>query len=266
MTTPSVRPAPAVVRQTGAGRGYRWWAESASWLFGDVSRLGAWIVMLLCFFLILAPLHWFPVIGSIAANLLFFVLCGGLMLAARATERGQVPRFADLFAGFGPRGGALAGAGLLVLLAGVAVLGLMMFIGLGGTVAAIVGAGSVSDFEAPSLAAQGIGGTTILLLLCCLLLFVPISMAAWLAPALIVLRGASPVDALRLSLGACLRNGGALTVYGLVGVALAVVSTMLFLVGWILLLPMAFLSTYAAYLDLFEEQAQILEAGADRPV
>jgi len=249
-------------RSLPASHGLRWWADASRWLFGDIPRLGVWVGMLLCFLLMLATLHWFPVLGSIAANLLAFVFTGGLMVAAQTTQRGQVPRFADLFGGFGPQGGALVGASLLLMVAVLAVAGLMLAVGAGTVIAAIASGVSSQDFAMPSAAAMRIGGGSLLLLLLCLLLFVPISMAAWLAPALIMLRGASPVDALRLSLSACQRNVGALTVYGLVGVGLAILATLTFLLGWFLLLPLAFLSTYAAYRDLFEDEIEVLDVDA----
>jgi len=260
--TPPMRSPTISARATPAASGLRWWTDSVWWLFGDVARIGVWIGMLLCLVLILFPLHWFPFVGSLVSNLLWFVFCGGLMVAARHTERGQVPRFSELFAGFGPQGGALAGAGLIVLLATLAVVGLMLTIGLGVIISALGSVTSLEDFaESPPPALLSIGGGSLLLLFLCLLLFVPISMAAWLAPALIMLRGASAVDALRLSLAACRRNLGALTVYGLVGAGLAVVATLTFLIGWILLLPLVFLSTYAAYRDLFEQDVEIVDAG-----
>jgi len=249
-----------------ASSGLRWWTDSVSWLFGGVARIGVWIGMVLCFFLILTPLHWFPLVGYLASHLLWFVFAGGLMVAARNTERGQVPRFSELFAGFGPQAGALVGAGLLILLATLAIVGLMLAVGLGALLSSLMSAASLEEVAAaPPAALQAIGWGSVLVLLFCLFLFVPISMAAWLAPALIMLRGASPVDALRVSLAACWRNVGALTVYGLVGVGLAVVATLMFVIGWILLLPLIFLSTYAAFRDLFEPGVEILDARADRP-
>lgn len=251
-----------VIRETDAGSGFRWWSDSFSWLFGDLARLGVWIGMVLCFFLILAPLHWIPFFGTLASHLLWFVFSGGLMVAARNTERGQVPRFSDLFAGFGPQGGALVGAGLLVLAAAMVVVGLMLAVGLGAFLSVLGGANwSVQELGARPPALSAIGWGSVLLLLFCLLLFVPISMAAWLAPALIMLRGARPVDALRWSLTACRRNLAALTVYGLVGIGLALVATLMFLVGWLFLVPLAFLSTYAAFRDMFGAEVQIDQPG-----
>ena len=207
--------------------------------------------MMLCFFLILVPLHWLPFLGSLASHLLMFVFLGGLMIAARDTQRGQVPEFRDLFAGFGPQGGALVGAGLIVFVASLAVVGLMLLVGLGTLFGSLSAMTSYEQLAAQRALWEDIGLGSLLAILICLLLFVPISMAAWLAPALIMLRGAGPLDALRWSLLACRRNLGALTVYGLVGIVLAFIATLMFMIGWFFLLPLIFLSSYAAFRDMF---------------
>lgn len=214
--------------------------------------------MMLCFFLILVPLHWLPFLGSLASHLLMFVFLGGLMIAARDTQRGQVPEFRDLFAGFGPQGGALVGAGLIVFVASLAVVGLMLLVGLGTLFGSLSAMTSYEQLAAQRAFWEDIGLGSLLAILICLLLFVPISMAAWLAPALIMLRGAGPLDALRWSLLACRRNLGALTVYGLVGIVLAVIATLMFMIGWFFLLPLIFLSSYAAFRDMFAGDIETL--------
>jgi len=240
-----------------ARHGLQWWSSAVAWLFGDVARLGVWVGMWLCCFLMLGALHFVPVFGSAASYLLYFVFCGGLMLAAQRSARGAAPPFGDLFSGFGPQAGALLGAGMIVFAANLAIFGLMLAVGVGAFVAALV-EGAVSTLSFPSPAALGLGLGTAGLLVLCLALLIPMSMAAWLAPALIVLRGARPVDALRLSLAASRRNLGALTVYGLVFIVLALAATLMLGLGWLVLAPLMFLSTYAAFEDLFGDAVDVL--------
>jgi hypothetical protein len=248
-------------RRVSAGRGLSWWSEAFSWMFGDLSRLAVWVAMGLFAGVCTSLLHLVPIIGSIAGMLLWFVLTGGMMVAGQKTAQGQVARFEDLFSAFGPKAGALVGVGLLLLVAGAIVWGLMLVVGVGalftGLFVGLTQPGSGGD---PLAAFMGLGGTTFLVLLLLLFLFVPISMAAWLAPALVVLRDARPVDALRMSLSACWHNAGALTVYGIAFVFLALAATLVFLIGWLFLLPLISLSTYAAYRDLFETDIQVLDA------
>jgi hypothetical protein len=250
------------VRHAAAGNGLAWWSNAFSWLFGDLSRLVVWIAMGLTVFIGTSLLHLVPGIGSIASFLLGFVLSGGLMTAAHKTALGQVVRFADLFSGFGPNAAALLGVGLLALLGMAVIGGLLLLLGMGAIFAAMASAWTNPDLASGQLLATGFGGTSLLLLVLSLCLLVPLSMALWLAPALIVLRGARPVDALRLSLAATWHSGAALTVYGIGFIFLSFAATIVLMVGWIFLMPLLFLSTYAAYRDLFDLPADVPDAKA----
>jgi len=249
----------AIVSSSGAdaARGLQWWSSAIAWLFGDMAQLGVWVLMALVFFVITVMLHFVPLLGSIASFLLHFVLSGGMLLAASKSARRIAPPFADLFAGFGPRAGQLIALGLLVFVACLVVFLVMAGIGFTAVLSAIAG-GMLTSMTLPDPAAWGIGLGTAGLLMLCLLALVPISMAAWLAPALVMLRGVPPVEALRLSLSACSRNLGALTVYGLVGIFFAIVATLLLGLGWLVVLPLTFLSTYAAFEEIFPVQAEVL--------
>ncbi len=241
---------------TGAGHGLQWWSSALAWLFGDVSRLGVWVGMTLGYVLIVGAVQFLPLVGSLASGLLYFTLAGGLMEAARKTALGTAPPFGDLFGGFGAQAGALIGAALLVLVASLAVFALMLAVGAGALVSSIVSVSRAGSIALdPSAWSIGLGSLGLMLL--CLALFVPISMAAWFAPALIMLRGAAPADALRASLAACRRNLAALTVYGLVFVPLALLATVMLGLGWLFLVPLLFLSTYAAFEDLFPGGAEL---------
>jgi uncharacterized membrane protein len=93
-----------------------------------------------------------------------------------------------------------------------------------------------------------------------LVLMVVLWLASWLAPALIVLRGARPVDAMRMSLAASWHSMGALTVYGTAFFFLVVAASIPLLIGWLFLLPIMSLSTYAAYRELFEDSVEVLDS------
>jgi uncharacterized membrane protein len=191
-------------------------------------------------------------VGSIVSFLLSFVLFGGMIMAADATAQGRPLRFSDVFSGFGERGGALFSLGLLVLIVSIVISAVMVGIGLGTVFTFIANAASEpSSAQDPWLALRSLG-TSSLLLIGCLLLFLPVSMASWLAPALVILRGTKPWDAMKLSLAACWRNTGAITVYGIAFVAVLIAATVTLLIGWLFLMPMLALSTYAAFRDMFE--------------
>jgi hypothetical protein len=77
------------------------------------------------------------------------------------------------------------------------------------------------------------------------------TMALWLAPALIVLNGATPADALRASFAATWRNGSAALVYGLIAAGLMLACVLTLGVALLVVAPLVYLSTYGASLDMF---------------
>jgi hypothetical protein len=240
-------------RQVPAGNGTRWWGDAWRLMFNR-GAAGLWIGMCVVAVFLLLALRIVPVLGSLASQIGSFILSGGLMLAARKTDEGTRPAFGDLFAGFGPSLGNLMLGGLLVMVAMLLVYAALALAGLGAAITAVSGGfGSLlGGGIGLSGLLTGIGIAALLLILSFLLLLVPIMMAAWLAPALIVLKHQQPMEALKSSLAACWANLGALTVYGLVGIGFAIAASISFLLGWLLLMPLIVLSTYCAFRDLFE--------------
>jgi uncharacterized membrane protein len=77
------------------------------------------------------------------------------------------------------------------------------------------------------------------------------AMAYWFAPALVVLNGETPLNALQKSFAASWHNVGASLLYGLVMIGLAIVASIPFLLGWIVLGPMLVGSCYAGWRTIF---------------
>jgi len=240
-----------VFRRVDSGHGLDWWRSAWRWLFHR-GAAGVWIVMCLIALLIFGSLHVLGMLGAIAAHIGVFVFAGGLMLAARKTEQGTPPAIGDLFAGFQSSLGPLAtGGALLVIAAALVVWGALAVVGIGAAI------GALESAMSGNLALLfGLFATFALVTLVALLLLLPVCMAAWLSPALIVLRQQPPVEALKTSLAACWANLGALSVYGLLWIAAAIVATVPLFLGWLVLVPLAgpmmALSAYAMYQDLFE--------------
>ena len=248
MQEPSPQVSMPSFRRVDSGHGVQWWSSSWQLLFNRGAAL-IWIVM--CFVAAVAygVLHFFSLPGLIAAHIALFMFAGGLMLAARKTDQATVPGFGDLFAGFGPPLGSLVISAVLLMVAASLIIGVLGVAGAGAAYGAVYGAmtGNIGLLA-------GLGATSMVLLLAALVLLVPVGMAAWLAPALIVLRQQPPVEALKASLAACWANLGALSVYGLLWIAFAVIAT-ISVIGLLVLWPLMVLSTYAAYRDLFDSAA-----------
>jgi hypothetical protein len=249
MQQPTLAAQAPAFRRVDSDHGVQWWSASWRLLFSQ-GAAGVWIVMCLIAFVILALLHVVPMLGWMAAQIGWFLFAGGLMMAARKTDQGTVPPVGELFGGFGQFLGPLAIGGLLVMVAMLLVFGAAMVAGLSAVLGAAYGAmtGNLGLLA-------GVGATSLLVLMIALIVLIPIFMAGWLAPALIVLRQLAPVEALKASFAACQANLGPLTVYGLLWIAFAIISTMLLGLGWLVLMPLMVLSTYTAYQDLFESAA-----------
>lgn len=248
--------APAVPRTVDAGRGIAWWSEA--WrLFTPAA--GAWILITILLFILNLVLAFIPLLGHVAGQLLFPVFAGGLMLGCRAIDRGEPLTVGHLFAGFGARAGPLFIVGLVYTAIAVAIA-LVVF----GLLLVFFGAAIVSQLwhmqsvEDPWAIGPMLGGMLLAIMvgaLLFLLLYLPLLMAVWFAPALVVLRGAAPLEAMRLSFDGSARNFVPFLLYGLLGVVLAILATIPLALGWLVLGPVTIASVYTGYCDIYEDHA-----------
>ena len=245
-STPGLQ-GPRAPRHLPAGAGVSFWSEA--WRIFSASP-AAWIVILVVYVLISIGLAIIPVVGNLAHIVLTPVFIGGVMLGCHALARGEPLTVAHLFEGFkNGRFGPLVVLGLL-LLAIVIVFGIVMFFGL----LMSFGMSGLSAFAGQMDAlrvinAMGVG--FLLLLLIALAGGFLIAMAFWFAPALVALSGEEPFVALQRSFGACWMNFGAFLIYGLIYIALAIVASIPFGLGWLVLAPMIAGSCYAGWRQIF---------------
>jgi uncharacterized membrane protein len=227
-------------RAVEAGRGLAWWTEA--WpLF--TKHAGMWIVLGLAMLVIFIVLAFIPILGGIASALLAPVFIGGWLLAARKAETGGAPEIGDLFLGFKDKFVPLLVLGA-VLLAIVIVMTLVVgMLGFG----AVMGAGAM-DSSAGMAAAMGAGFFGLLVLL---LFGLVIGLMFWYAPALVVLRNVAPIDALKASFSAGLKNIVPFLLYGVIYIVASVIASIPFGLGWIVLAPLLMLTMYVSYKDLF---------------
>jgi uncharacterized membrane protein len=76
-------------------------------------------------------------------------------------------------------------------------------------------------------------------------------MAVWFAPALVAISNMSPIDALAASFKGCLKNILPFLLYGIVFLVLFILGSIPLGLGLLVVLPLVFTSTYAAYRDIF---------------
>jgi hypothetical protein len=227
-------------RSVGAGQGWTWIVDG----FGLFKKApGTWIALVIILFVILLVLAFIPLLGAIATFLLMPLFVGGLILGCRALQGGGELELSHLFAGFKTHTanlvvlGALAiGGWIIVMLPVVAIVG----------VGAIVGV-----MRGDAAGAVAMGSSFLLAWLVAMALSIPIYMALWFAPALVVLRGLAPVAALKESFLGCLKNIGPFLIYGIVMLVLSIFATIPILLGWLVLGPVAIASVYVSYRDIY---------------
>ncbi|MCA3158409.1 MAG: hypothetical protein ING21_01990 [Burkholderiales bacterium] len=226
-----------------AGRGLSWWG--AAWNLFKAAP-GMWILTLLAFFVLYALVAIIPVLNFFA-GFVAMLMGTGLLIGCDDLHRGDPLRVGHLFAAFKTRPGRLivlvVVTGLLSILAMlVAVLpfGLSMLPILFG----------MEDMNSSMMT-----GTLLVSILFIFLIFlalsIPIYMAYWFAPLLIVKQDFGVGKAMLCSLKACAMNFVPFLLYGLVGLVLTIVAMIPLFLGFLILIPMIIASIYTAYRDIF---------------
>ena len=227
-------------RAVGAGQGWTWIAEG----FGLFKKApGIWIALVVILFVILVVLAFIPLLGVVATFLIMPVFVGGLLLGCRALQGGGELEVAHLFAGFKAHTGNLIVIGALAIAGWIVVmLPVIVIVGAGAFLAALRG-------DAAGVAA--LGGSFMLAWLVALALSIPIYMALWFAPALVVLRGMAPIEAIKESFLGCLKNVLPFLVYSIVLMVLGIVAAIPLGLGWLVLGPTLIASVYVSYRDIY---------------
>jgi len=232
-----------------SGNGVAWWQEG--WRLFALSPW-VWIAITLVFLAVLILLHLIPFLGSFAATILSPVLTAGIMAGCSAQDHGEELTINHLFSGFSERLGSLLVLGLVYLAGTVLVVCIVAAIAIGTVgmsgVAALM-SGDPTQAIFTMLATVGFG--LLLAVLVGTLAALPLMMAYWFAPALVMLRNDDPLVAMKASFFACLTNVWPMLVYSLVGIALAIVATIPLFLGWFVLGPVFAASLYASYKDIF---------------
>jgi hypothetical protein len=217
------------------------------------------------FMAVMSILSIVPILGNVLALTLLPGVTLGLMAATKEAGGGKFPMPLVLISAF--RAGRQQLRAMLVL-GGLYALGFLSVLG----VSALVDGGQfaklylVGGALTPELAQDSNFQTAILV---AMVLYMPLSLLFWHAPALVHWHGISPVKSLFFSFIACFRNFGAFTVYGLVWLGAfmlmgMVVASLAALTGSaelvtatlfpsaLLMAAMFFTSIYFTFLDSFE--------------
>lgn len=238
-------------RTVDAGEGLVW-ITSAWKLF--VAAPMMWIVMIVLYAVFYLVLAFLPVIGSLLGYLLYGVIGAGWLAAAHAVAKGEKLEIDHLFAGFKTRTsplfvlGACYAGGLIAILVLMATL-LAIGLGASGAVGAIL---SGDSSQLASIAGASIM-TFLFAVLVGLALLAPLLIALWFSPALVYFHNEPPLEALKMSFMACLRNWLPFLVYGVLMLILVVIAAIPLMLGFLVVGPLALISVYTSYRALFIE-------------
>lgn len=240
-------------RTVSAGAGLDW--ITAAWQVFVAYPL-LWILMIVLYAVFYVVLAFVPIIGSFIGYVLYGVIAAGWLAGAHAVRNGEKLELDHLFAGFKSKTGPLIALGAFYaggLLVIVVLMGIFLAVGLGASGA--VGAILSGDSSALASIAGASIVTFLLALLVGLALLAPLLAALWFAPALVYYHDVPPLEALKTSLFACLRNWLSFLVYGILMLVVFVVAAIPFMLGFLVAGPLALISVYTSYRAIFTEAA-----------
>ena len=240
-------------RRQAAGAGWTWIAQG--WRLFTRAPL-MWILSILVWFVIAIVVNLVPFVGGLAFQVLQPAIGAGFVVACRSIETGGDCELEHLFAGFRTRFSSLLIVGLIVL--GCSILIFLVFAAFAGF--SILGAILSGD---PQAIAHDIMASALMLALGALIalaLYVPLAAAFWFAPALVVMHGMGPVDAMKQSLAGCLKNFIPFLVWGIVMLVFAILAAIPIGLGYLVWIPLLIASSYAAYRGIYTEEGAVTAA------
>ncbi|MDR2112145.1 MAG: hypothetical protein LBQ62_03440 [Candidatus Accumulibacter sp.] len=175
------------------------------------------------------------------ASLLAPILSAGLFAMCRKAADEGVFGLSDLAAGLTTRTAPLIVLGVIYLLAEVLVALAVLLPFTGHMGSATAGLAWIALMA---------GGVLVLALLAWLL-FIPLCMVMWFAPALVLFNGMPPLRACRASFAACLKNILPFLILGLIVNILGFFAVLPAGLGYLVLIPVLAGTAYASYQDVF---------------
>jgi uncharacterized membrane protein len=264
------KPAPAAIpfARRNAAHGVSWLRQAFAMLWAHRLR---WLLLLLTYYVLLLAIRVVPYLGPFVAPMLKPVFAVGFLAAAWSQERGRLPAIRHLLAGFHANLRALLLLGV-VFVAGMTAAVFATWLVDGGKLLEVMSGAATLD-EA-FLANANVEAAMLFGALCAL----PVLLALWFAPALVVFQDCDAPRALATSLRAAMANWRPIAMYSLllflyVGVlptfVAAIIAALLpedvaYIVAVTVLLPYLALlvatvhiSDYVSYRDIFHPDERL---------
>jgi uncharacterized membrane protein len=235
----------ATARHVPANHGWQW-IKTGFNLFK--SNPGMWMVLFIVYFIIAFIMSLVPFIGQVALNLIAPVFLAGFMLGCRALDNKQDLEINHLFAAFKSYATPLITVGGTYLVGIIVVVGVVLLLGVDQD--ALKHAGDAENL--PDEEKLALMTSLLKPLMVILLILIPMMMAYWFAPALVVFKNLSAIDAMKLSFKACFMNLTPFLVYVLAAMLLLMLASIPFGLGLLVMVPVMMASIYASYQDILE--------------
>ncbi|GAB2692135.1 BPSS1780 family membrane protein [Aliiglaciecola sp. 3_MG-2023] len=221
------------------GDGMTWISEGFSLFKQDI---GMWIVTMIVGFIVAIVINIIPFVGSLISMFLTYIWVGGLMLGCQAAAEGKPFDIKYLFAGFSYRAGRLVGLSAI----GAVISIVVMFVAMGSV---------YMDILAGESNPEMMGTQFWLSFLVAMALMLPMVMAVWFAPALIVLQDMPVFAAMKASFIGCFKNVMPFLVYGIVMLVLYILGAIPLALGLLVVIPLLFTSMYVSYRSIYLSKA-----------
>jgi len=236
-------------QKVATSRGVEWYREG--WRLFKAAP-GTWVLIFVVFVVLNLVFAILP-LGSVVSSVCYPVVVAGLMIGCKSLEDGGTLEVGHLFVAFKKNVGNLLLVGILYLV-GMMLIGFIAGISMALMIPLLAGNGTgfnPNDFS--SLMAMAPWFALAVLIAAALML--PLIMALWFAPALVVFHDMQPMAAMRSSFAGCLKNLVPFLVYGVIGFVLLVISLIPFGLGMLVFGPMLWGEMYAGYRDIFIRRA-----------
>jgi hypothetical protein len=228
------------------------------WIVSGYQMLKAypmmWAILIILYLIIMVPLSKIPLLGSVLSTLIAPIFASGLLLGCHAISQHKELEINHLFAGFKKNTAQLISLGGLYML-GLIIAAMLFSSGLDPAIIELISNGQ------PVTVAQ-LGNMTQPILFA-MLVFIPLTMAYWFAPALITFYQLTATQALKVSFGACIKNIAPfllnMAIFALIFLGLVLLVGLLgqlgevvIMFGIIVIMPLMITSLFASYQAIFK--------------
>lgn len=202
---------------------------------------GLWVGAGVVYLLINLVLAFIPLAGGLLQMFITVYLGAGFVYAASRVEQEGQFALSDIFAGFQTHGSSL---GMLTLLSLLYFIALMVVFFVLAMIGGLLGGGTEDSVS---------GALMAIIIIPIIILTIPYAAALYLAPILVILQNETPVNAIKLSWQAFIRNIGGALICTLLMALVSLVAMIPLGLGLLVGMPLLLIVPYVVYRDVFFE-------------